>query len=428
MSAQSVVVESRLPRHAVFGAAVRETPGGLTVNRVLSDSPASRAGLRAGDVITAIAGTAVQSSVAFVESVRTIPAGRTIAVSVRRGTQALSLAAVLVAAPDENDPLVETLYQTVTVGGTLRRTLVTVPIGQQREETARRPAVLFIGGIGCFSVDVAANPEDAYLRLAHDLSRAGFVTLRLEKSGVGDSRGPPCPTVDYTAEAASYDVALEALRREPSVDAGKVYLFGHSIGSIIAPRMAAREPVAGVILAEGVGRNWIEYELANLRRQLVLSGSTPSEVDANLLDKEWCMHRLLVERVSEVELERSGHSCATHNAYPAPSAYFQELVGLNIAEAWMKLDAPVLVVYGTSDFITAEEDHRRIADIVNGVHPSRAEFHSIAGMDHYLDVAPSQRASMDRVNRGGPARYNDEFTRVVLGWLCKREHCRSSSS
>src|SRR5215469_4019085 len=84
--------------------------------------------------------------------------------------------------------LVETLYQSIEIDGTLRRTLLTFPKNVQ----GRRPAVLVLGGIGCFSVDSAADPQDSYMRLAHDLGRRGFVVMRLEKSGVGDSQGPPC--------------------------------------------------------------------------------------------------------------------------------------------------------------------------------------------------------------------------------------------
>jgi hypothetical protein len=76
-----------------------------------------------------------------------------------------------------------------------------------------------LGGIGCYSVDVAANPQDPYLNLAHDVSRAGFVTMRVEKSGVGDSGGPPCHTVDFDAELRSYRIALQTLLHDPPVTA-----------------------------------------------------------------------------------------------------------------------------------------------------------------------------------------------------------------
>jgi pimeloyl-ACP methyl ester carboxylesterase len=96
--------------------------------------------------------------------------------------------------------------------------------------------------------------------------------MRVEKSGVGDSEGPPCASVDFESEMRGYAAALASLRENPRVNPARVYLFGHSIGSAIVPRLAAKQPVAGIIVAEAFGRNWIEYDLWNLRRQLVLEG------------------------------------------------------------------------------------------------------------------------------------------------------------
>jgi alpha-beta hydrolase superfamily lysophospholipase len=355
------------------------------------------------------------------------PAGQPVTLGIVRGKDATNVRVVLAEAPKEHDPAVDTAYDAVDVDHSLRRTLVTTPHGV----TGKHPAVLFVGGIGCYSVDVASNPEDAYLRLAHDLSKRGFVTMRLEKSGVGDSQGPPCPTVDYVTEAASYTVAFDALRADPHVDPAHVYVFGHSIGSVIAPRLALQKPIAGIVVAEGVGRDWFEYELINSRRQEELSGGTPAEVDAAMLLKESCMHRLLIEKEDLAALLRATPACKDYVQYPAPPAYFQQIAAFNMAEPWAKLSIPVLAIYGTSDFITDEADHRRIVDIVNGAHPGTAKLAVIDGMDHYLVPAASQRASLDRVTKpaaAAPAKYDERFSAAIAGWLCAHERCTVARS
>ncbi|HEX3458528.1 MAG TPA: alpha/beta hydrolase, partial [Candidatus Baltobacteraceae bacterium] len=210
--------------------------------------------------------------------------------------------------------------------------------------TAPRPGVLFIGGIGCFSIDDAGNSQDPYLRLAHDLSRAGFVTMRLEKSGVGDSQGPACRSVDFAGEERSYVAALDALRGDPRVDSRRVFLFGHSIGTIVAPLLAKRERVAGVIVAEAVGRDWLEYEMRNTRRQLELGGSSPSQTDAALKEKHACMYRL-IQKQSEASIEAEMPSCKEHNGvYPVDAAYVREVAAVNVIEAWSAVDVPVLAI------------------------------------------------------------------------------------
>lgn len=67
---------------------------------------------------------------------------------------------------------------------------------------------------------------------AVSLTRRGLVTVRIENSGVGDSEGAPCPTVDLDNEAAGYAAALHAMEQYPYVDPSRVFLFGHSIGGI----------------------------------------------------------------------------------------------------------------------------------------------------------------------------------------------------
>lgn len=97
------------------------------------------------------------------------------------------------------------------------------------------------------------------MRLARDLGRRGVVVMRLEKSGTGDSQGPPCMTVDLLTEMRSYEVALTALARDSHVDSNRIYLFGHSIGSLMAPRIANNGKVAGVIVAEAAIGSSMSY-------------------------------------------------------------------------------------------------------------------------------------------------------------------------
>src|SRR5581483_9455840 len=156
------------------------------------------------------------------------------------------------APPEETDPGVTTMYGSLSVDGSQRRTLLTLP----ENSSGKLPAMLIAGGIGCFSVDVASNPQDPYLRIAHDVAKSGFITMRIEKSGVGDSQGPPCTSVDFNSEERGYAAAIEALQKDPRVDPSRIILFGHSISTLEVTQLAERYHVAGIIVAEAVGRDW----------------------------------------------------------------------------------------------------------------------------------------------------------------------------
>jgi alpha-beta hydrolase superfamily lysophospholipase len=409
-----------LPRHAVLGAAVVADPGGVAVNAVVPGTAAAAAGLQRGDAIATIDGAPAGTVAQFLDAIRRRSGGTTVALGIRRSGVAQTIGVRLGAAADERDPAFQTLYQSVSVDGSLRRTLLSVPAGAR----GRRPAVMLIGGIGCFSVDVATSPDDGYRRAMNDITKAGFVTLRLEKSGVGDSQGPPCHDVDFATEYHSYEVALEALKRDPHVDPAHVYLLGHSIGTVIAPRLALTHPVAGVIASEAVGRDWFEYELENLRRQLVIGGDPPDVVDAKLESKERCMHELLIERRPEADIERTEPDCKQRNGiYPVEDAYVQQVAALNIIEPWAQLALPVDVIYGTSDYVVARDDHVRIVEVVNRAHPGNAMLQVVEGMEHNLRVAATPAIFYENATKGVSAPYDTAFSAAVIGWLCNRERC-----
>jgi hypothetical protein len=177
-----------------------------------------------------------------------------------------------------------------------------------------------------------------------------------------------------------------------------------------------------------VGINWFEYELANLRRQSALSGDSQTRADDLLRSKEVCMHRLLIEHQPEATIESSMPECKKRDAYPVDAPYMQQVAALNVAEPWTKLSVPVLTLYGTADFVTAEAEHQRIVDIVNSTHPGTATLTLITGMDHHLEIMGTpQRAFEERVNQHKDGPYAEDFSVEVAKWLCAHASCRPAS-
>jgi S1-C subfamily serine protease len=77
-----------LLRNGRLGLTLGPTTRGTTVNQVFPNSPAEQAGLRRGDVITAVGETRVDRGVELVEALQSIPAGNRIELTViRRGRE-----------------------------------------------------------------------------------------------------------------------------------------------------------------------------------------------------------------------------------------------------------------------------------------------------------------------------------------------------
>jgi fermentation-respiration switch protein FrsA (DUF1100 family) len=77
-----------------------------------------------------------------------------------------------------------------------------------------------------------------------DFRPPGAALLVVDYPGYGASGGRASEAGIYEAGALAY----EALASRPGVERGRVYVYGRSLGSAVATRVAADHPVAGLIL------------------------------------------------------------------------------------------------------------------------------------------------------------------------------------
>jgi pimeloyl-ACP methyl ester carboxylesterase len=127
------------------------------------------------------------------------------------------------------------------------------------------PGVLLIHGSGNTDMDeylppIATGtdePTRLFLQIAEYLSNRGFAVLRYNKRGVGldgaildmDAWGKM--TIQDLVQDA--EKALEVLRQQPEVDISKISIIGHSEGTMIAPRIAIKDPTIANIVLMGAG-------------------------------------------------------------------------------------------------------------------------------------------------------------------------------
>lgn len=388
------------------------TGEGTVVLGLVDGGSAKEAGLQPDDVITQINDHKIKDTDDFVATITRLRAGDGVTISFVRGGTAQTKRLVLKPRPYESSPDAETQYKTVEVDGSLRRVIVTVP-----KNEGKHPALLYITGIGCFSQE-SATLATTETKLLYGLTRAGFVTMRVEKSGVGDSQGQPCmsPAVDMQAEVRGYVAGLKALREYSFVDAKRVFIVGLSIGGVEAPLVAEQAAVKGVVVVNTVAKPFLEYLTDTRRRQSLLRHVPYDEMERGLRLNEQCNHRLLIEREPPEQLLKEIPACGDYVSYPAPYTYMQQWAALNLAEEWKKIDAPVLVIYGTSDYIATTADAPYLADIVNSFHPGRATLKAIPGMDHYMTKAVSMEESMKQAT-GVLGEFEPSVLAAVADWL-----------
>jgi pimeloyl-ACP methyl ester carboxylesterase len=383
---------------------------GVSVQGVIDGASAAAAGILPNDVITQIGDHTVRGVADFVETVRPLRAGDVRPLLVRRGREQMTIPITIRPRPFESAPDVDVRYDSVTSDGSRRRTIVTVP-----RQSGRFPAVLYVGGIGCASqesLDLSSNET----KLLYGLTRAGFVTMRVEKSGMGDSEGPACdsPAANFHAEVRAYTAGLRALKGYAFVDSNAVFLVGLSIGGVEAPLIAGAEPVRGLVVVNTVAKPLFEYLLDTRRRQLLLAHTMYDEIDRRMLLDERCNHRLLIDKQAPEAITATAPECADYIAYPAPFTFMQEWADVNVAAAWKAVDRPVLILFGSSDFVSTIADDRYLEQVINGFHPGRASLTEIRGMDHAMNTAASMEQSFSRATGGV---FDPAVLEATAAWL-----------
>jgi len=148
------------------------------------------------------------------------------------------------------------------------------------EENKRFPIVLMIAGSGPVDRDenMAGQQINIFNTIAHHLVKEGFASLRYDKRGCGKSKGNFYKTghFDLVNDAIHW---FDALQEQEFCE--KIFVLGHSEGSIIAPQVGLkRASAAGLILLSPFIDN-IESILIKQAAQL------QKEFDAGGLFRKW---------------------------------------------------------------------------------------------------------------------------------------------
>ena len=189
--------------------------------------------------------------------------------------------------------------------------------------------------------------------------------------------------------------------------ATRLFIVGISIGGVEAPLVARAANVHGVVVINTVAKPFFEYLLDTRRRQMELRHLSYDEIDAAMQVEERCNHHYLIERQTMT-------GCRDQTTYPAPASYMQQWAAQNPSANWKTIDAPVLIVYGTSDYVATNADSPYLAKIINSFHPRQATVRAISGMDHNMLRAGSMEESM---NRTDPGEFDVQIVDVIGAWL-----------
>jgi uncharacterized protein len=138
--------------------------------------------LQKDDIITKIGKSSFNSSDEFVSEFMKYKTNDPLELKVIRGDKKITLKSKVVGRPFEVDDNAKVIYEQANYKDGQLRVIINKPYVE-----GKLPAMLFIPGYTCSSIDNLPSYHP-YKRIIDAYVDASFVTLRIEKSGLGDSK------------------------------------------------------------------------------------------------------------------------------------------------------------------------------------------------------------------------------------------------
>ena len=236
------------------------------------------------------------------------------------------------------------------------------------------PVVLVVAGSGPTDRDGNSHlgvNADTYKMIADSLLKAGIACLRYDKRGVGESapamkKEEDLKFDDYINDAIGFIKMLKADTRF-----SKVFVLGHSEGSLVGMVAASKEKVDGYISLAGAGERTDKV----LKKQFYAQSKELGNKAALKFDS--LLKGMLV---SDADTALSGlfHS----SVQPYLISWFRYDPQVEIK----KVTEPVLIIHGTTDIQVGKEN----AEMLKKANP-KATLKFITGMNHVLKQAPEER-------------------------------------
>jgi uncharacterized protein len=401
------------------------TRTGLLVEEVLGGT-GERIGLMPGDRLAELNGQPVADMSGLLAILTVYREGDAVSATVVRNGKVLVLEGTFAAREPETHPNSEVIYTSAPFRDGLLRVIINRPPGDEP-----LPALLFIPGYTCASI-ANFRENHPYKRIIDAYVEAGYVTLRIEKSGLGDSwNTPECESTDLMDDIESFEQGLRKLKSLPYVDPSRIIIYGHSMGGVVAPAISARNDVAGVIAYGTTALSWFEYMLGLVRVQNRLAGMDPVAHEQSVVETYEMYYRFYIQGESLEDMAADARMDSLLRSrmnyddqgriYGRNPDYWRQIQHQPHLENWKNTTAQVLVQFGESDFQAYSlSAHEQIVQAVNHYHPGNATLAVFPLTDHYFALSGTMQEAYDKLIGGQVLQlfdeYNPEVGRSAVSW------------
>ncbi len=273
---------------------------------------------------------------------------------------------------------------------------------------ARRPAVVLVGGSGPMDRDGLAFGIPILGEIAGALADAGFVVVRYDKRGIGQSggRAESASLADYADDVRA---AVKVLSERKDVDPKRIAVIGHSEGGSVALIAGAREKrIAAVALMATPGVTGAELVLAQQKRILDRSTMSAEEKQAKI-ETQKKIHDAVITGKGLEQLPPD-----VRRAVDNPE--FQSILTSDPAKLVPNVRKPLLIVQGELDTQVEPSNADKLEALARQrKNAPPVEVVKVQGVNHLLVQATTGEA--DEYGKLSDRHVSPEVTKTLLAWL-----------
>jgi dienelactone hydrolase len=233
--------------------------------------------------------------------------------------------------------------------------VITVP-----NNASKFPVVVLVHGSGPNDMDESVGPNKPFKDFAAGLAANGIASVRYVKRTViypNEFVGTA-----FTVKEEVLDDALAAVALAKTVegaDTKKIFVLGHSLGGMLAPRLATlSSDIKGLILAAAPARSLTDIIIEQNKYMVAQTKDTSAAMQQNLKDA--------ITEIEKTRITKLGNMKPDSVLLGLPASYWLDLNAYDQVAVAKKLKLPIMVLQGGYDFQVTETDYNLWKEALSG--------------------------------------------------------------
>ncbi len=276
------------------------------------------------------------------------------------------------------------------------------------------PAVVLVHGSGSSNMDEKVGKLTPFRDIAEGLAERGIAAIRYDKRsfthGLKMIRDPKNPITAWEEVIEDALLAAALLRADGRIDPDRVFLAGHSMGGMLAPRIeCAGGNFRGLVLMAGSPRRLEEILLEQTREAIDnMTGLARWITKKQLLKLEKTFEGLYSLSDEEAKAKKCGGGTTLF--------YFKDMGEPTVAQVLAQVHKPMLIMQGEQDIqVKADVDFRLYQELLGD--RENVTFRLYPGLSHAFVPAIARNVAEAKKDFAKERHIGAEVLEDLAGWI-----------